>query len=74
LLPNTECKLQLPNDNTLAYIFKNNERLLIRPSGIEPKLKAYLSLYCTEKKLAIEQLQLFKTSFISFMQKEGFYM
>jgi phosphoglucomutase len=67
-------KLQLPNDNTLAYIFKNNERLLIRPSGTEPKLKAYLSLYCTEKKLAIEQLQLFKTSFISFMQEKGFYM
>ena len=43
--------------NVLQFITKNNHRLTIRPSGTEPKIKFYFSLYDTnqnnEKKLSL---------------------
>ena len=33
----------LPNSNVLQYRLQDNISLVIRPSGTEPKLKAYIS-------------------------------
>ena len=36
-------KLTLPKSNVLAYTLEGNAKLIIRPSGTEPKIKAYLT-------------------------------
>ena len=36
-------KLTLPKSNVLAYTLEGDAKLIIRPSGTEPKVKAYLT-------------------------------
>lgn len=46
----------LPPSNVLAYTFSNNARLLVRPSGTEPKIKIYGQIH-GEKKGSIAETE-----------------
>ncbi len=39
----TETEITLPKSNVLEYRLENGSKLIVRPSGTEPKLKLYLS-------------------------------
>ncbi len=41
LLQNTKTPLTLPRSNVLVYWLKDGSRLVVRPSGTEPKIKLY---------------------------------
>ena len=43
LITNTETEINLPCSNVLSFDFKNNANAVIRPSGTEPKIKAYIN-------------------------------
>ena len=38
-------KLDLPKTNLIIYYLEDNSRISVRPSGTEPKIKFYISLY-----------------------------
>ena len=35
--------IELPKSNVLAYALENGNKLIVRPSGTEPKIKAYIT-------------------------------
>ncbi|VHO02068.1 phospho-sugar mutase [Candidatus Rhabdochlamydia sp. T3358] len=45
LEPKKEEALELPSSNVLVFGLKDQSRLIIRPSGTEPKIKIYLSTH-----------------------------
>ena len=44
----------LPKSNVLKYILENNNSVIIRPSGTEPKIKVYTSVSAETKQQAQE--------------------
>lgn len=40
---NTTQIIDLPKSNVLAYTLENSNKLIVRPSGTEPKIKAYIT-------------------------------
>ena len=44
-------KIELPKSNVLGYYFENNNRLFLRPSGTEPKIKFYIMIQESEGSL-----------------------
>tara|TARA_R110002072_G_scaffold64203_2_gene159254 strand:- start:99602 stop:101359 length:1758 start_codon:yes stop_codon:yes gene_type:complete len=44
-------KIELPKSNVLGYYFENNNRLFLRPSGTEPKIKFYVMIQESEGSL-----------------------
>ncbi len=38
-----ETNIDLPKSNVLSFYLENNNKLMIRPSGTEPKIKAYIT-------------------------------
>ncbi len=51
----TENKIELPKSNVLAYKAENGSGLIVRPSGTEPKIKAYITAIGADKKSAQAQ-------------------
>lgn len=51
----TESKIDLPKSNVLAYKAKGGSGLIVRPSGTEPKIKAYITAIGTDKASAEEK-------------------
>ncbi len=51
---NSESKIDLPKSNVLAYKSKNSNGIIVRPSGTEPKIKAYITAIGTSKENAKE--------------------
>lgn len=41
LADGTQQKIELPTSDVLVYILDNNARIIVRPSGTEPKIKCY---------------------------------
>lgn len=48
-------KIELPKSNVLAYKAENGNGLIVRPSGTEPKIKAYITAIGTDKASAQAQ-------------------
>ena len=46
----------LPPSNMLEYVFENNARILIRPSGTEPKIKIYGQIRAAKKSSIVETI------------------
>ena len=44
-----ETKIDLPTSNVLEYNLENNLKVIIRPSGTEPKIKVYLTIVTNDK-------------------------
>lgn len=53
----TERKTDLPKSNVLAYKAKGGSGLIVRPSGTEPKIKAYITAIGTDKASAEEKAE-----------------
>ncbi len=49
LLTSTESKINLPSSNVLSYDLENGCNVIIRPSGTEPKIKAYYTIKSDSK-------------------------
>lgn len=58
----------LPKSNVLKFFFGNNCSIMLRPSGTEPKLKAYFSIRSNDKENA-EKLERKVADFISKITK-----
>lgn len=52
-----ESKTGLPKSNVLAYKAKGGSGLIVRPSGTEPKIKAYITAIGTDKAAAEEKAE-----------------
>ena len=50
----------LPDSNVLEFVAENGAKVIVRPSGTEPKMKAYLSVVGKTEKEAEELLALLK--------------
>lgn len=48
---NLESKLDLPSSNVLGFNFENGNKVFLRPSGTEPKIKFYIMIQETEGSL-----------------------
>ena len=51
----------LPSSNVLEYDLENNLKLIVRPSGTEPKIKVYLTIVTNDK----EQVETIEQRLIS---------
>ena len=40
---NTETEITLPKSNVLSYVLSDSSKVIVRPSGTEPKIKAYIT-------------------------------
>ena len=49
LLTGKESTIELPKSNVLEYQLQDNLKVIIRPSGTEPKIKAYLTIVTNDK-------------------------
>ena len=47
-----EEKIELPKSNVLAFALENGNKVIVRPSGTEPKIKAYLTAVGSDKESA----------------------
>ena len=50
----------LPPTDGLRFVLENNIRIIIRPSGTEPKIKCYVEIVTSDKSIAqslLEQLR-----------------
>lgn len=50
-----ESEITLPKSNVLEYRLENGAKLIVRPSGTEPKIKIYLSAHAADR-TAVEEL------------------
>ncbi len=55
LISGEETEIDLPKSNVLSYQLVNNCKVIVRPSGTEPKIKVYITAYGTNHKLALEK-------------------
>ena len=55
-----ETPVHLPKSNVLEYRLANGDKVIVRPSGTEPKLKAYLSAKGDTKALSQERIEKLK--------------
>lgn len=51
---NTESEITLPKSNVLAYKLEGGNSVIVRPSGTEPKLKAYVTACAADETSAVE--------------------
>jgi phosphoglucomutase len=52
--------LNLPKSNVLSFTFANGNKLFLRPSGTEPKIKFYVMVRETEGDLATKKINALK--------------
>jgi phosphoglucomutase len=69
LLTGKETPINLPKSDVLAFVLEQNANVVIRPSGTEPKIKAY---YTTQAKTEEEAKVLEQKLSSDFTQKLGF--
>lgn len=43
LLTGEETEIKLPKSNVLSYVLSDNSKVIVRPSGTEPKIKVYIT-------------------------------
>lgn len=49
IVNNKEDTIDLPKSNVLSYYLSDGSKLIVRPSGTEPKIKAYITAYGTSR-------------------------
>ena len=68
-----ETDIALPKSNVLEYRLENGSKLIVRPSGTEPKLKLYLSAKGKtrdESQAVIKRLKIVQTNYWEFKRSE----
>ena len=61
-------KIDLPKSNVLEYRLENGGKVIIRPSGTEPKIKAYLSCHGKTKEDSLALIEKMQGAIPSFME------
>lgn len=64
-------EITLPKSNVLAYSLPDDNKVIIRPSGTEPKIKIYITSHADTRKSAEKQTDVFADSIKSIMGIEG---
>ncbi len=69
----TEGELEFPSSNVLGFYFQNGDRLFLRPSGTEPKIKFYIMIHQAEGSLAEKKAraQARSLEFVDFIKRTG---
>ncbi|MFL7795401.1 phospho-sugar mutase [Clostridium chauvoei] len=62
--------INLPKSNVLKFILENGSYFVIRPSGTEPKMKAYLAVKGNSLKGSEEDLETFKENVVSLINEK----
>ena len=70
LINNTESIINLPKSNVLKYILEDGSSFVVRPSGTEPKMKAYVAVKGNGLKDADDQLESFKSEVIKLVNEK----
>lgn len=63
-----EEKIELPKSNVLAFALENGNKVIVRPSGTEPKIKAYLTAIGNDKESASKIAKTLESSADEFMK------
>lgn len=61
------CRIELPQENVIALFLENGDKIVIRPSGTEPKLKCYLTALTNSRetvKIRIEEMGKSASTFV----------
>ena len=61
--------ITLPESNVIKYMLEDESWFVVRPSGTEPKMKAYMAVKGTSREDADEKLAAFKKEVISIVNK-----
>jgi phosphoglucomutase len=64
-------KINLPKSNVLEYRLENGGKVIIRPSGTEPKIKAYLSCRGKTKEESLALIEKLQKAVPSLMEKQS---
>lgn len=64
----TEEKIELPKSNVLAYALESGNKVIVRPSGTEPKIKAYITAVGSDRAAAAEIAKSLEASADEFMK------
>lgn len=54
----TETAINLPKSNVLSYYLKDGSKVIVRPSGTEPKIKAYITACGDTRKVSEEKAEM----------------
>ena len=63
-----EEKIELPKSNVLAFALENGNKVIVRPSGTEPKIKAYLTAIGNDKEAASKIAKTLESAADEFMK------
>lgn len=63
-----EEKIDLPKSNVLAFALENGNKVIVRPSGTEPKIKAYLTAVGNDKESASKIAKTLESAADEFMK------
>lgn len=63
-----EEKIELPKSNVLAFALENGNKVIVRPSGTEPKIKAYLTAIGNDKESASKIAKTLESAADKFMK------
>lgn len=63
-----EEKIELPKSNVLAFALENGNKVIVRPSGTEPKIKAYLTAIGNDKESASKIAKTLESAADEFMK------
>lgn len=63
-----EEKIELPKSNVLAFALENGNKVIVRPSGTEPKIKAYLTAVGNDKESASKIAKALESAADEFMK------
>ena len=63
-----EEKIELPKSNVLAFALENGNKVIVRPSGTEPKIKAYLTAIGNDKESASKIAKTLESAVDEFMK------
>ena len=62
--------INLPKSNVLKFVLDNGSWFVVRPSGTEPKMKAYVAVQGTGLLDAEEKLASFKSEVVELVNKK----
>ena len=54
----TETAIDLPKSNVLSYYLGDGSKVIVRPSGTEPKIKAYITACGETRKVSEEKAEM----------------
>lgn len=63
-----EERIELPKSNVLAFALENGNKVIVRPSGTEPKIKAYLTAIGNDKESASKIAKTLESAADEFMK------